>query len=147
LVGQENYECPLFLSGKYLLEAEEMIAGHPEGHTDSFLYMGNIAFNYYFRAYLKYLEREEPQDDSTLFTFFMLIEHRVEKEVGIDKRIIEMIVSYLSYCRNNFYEFSIQPKFRSRLEKRVDKYLHILNNILQTEHNNAANTYRSISHC
>jgi hypothetical protein len=122
--------------GKDLSEAEGMIRNHPEYHTDSLLHMGDIAFNFYFRSFLKYLESEESRDDLTLFTFFTLIENRLEENAKLEKEVIEMSVNYLNYCTNHLYEFSIQPKFRSRLEKRVDKYYHILKKLLGTEYNN-----------
>ncbi len=92
----ERAACKHFL-GKSLQEAEVMFSGNALYYQEDFIYMGPVAFRYYYSVFLAYLQSDKADGDSgTVSSIAHVLEFRLQHD---EKQLIVIAPQLAALCR------------------------------------------------
>lgn len=108
--------------GKNQTEAEVLFRENPLHYSDDLIWMGLVAFKYYFPCFESYLRSPESEKDTdSLISLIGILECRIDESRSCVDGVEHAIVECLDYCMLNFTKFGVGHTLYGNLESRANR--------------------------
>ena len=108
--------------GKTLDEAEALFRENSLYYQENLMFMGVVAFRFYVRAAIRYLESDAAQGDADMVNCFAsLLEYRIGYERQELRAIAAELVESCAYVISNFEKFDVDADIYGNLRARFEK--------------------------